>query len=147
MGRKRLLSGEGIALVSNMIKENYFFELPIYRVTREKYYMDMEKYIENKFSKLNDIQREYYGSTPEKKAEWAKYYREEYGSIWEYNDVIGYIKLYFYGTQVRGGYWSVKAKRIVRTKKKGFYLHRLELRSRYYSTLRKRQFKYLQQNH
>lgn len=36
------------------------------------------------------------------------------------NEIIGFIKLYFMGTQVRGEYWSTKPKRKVRTRKKQF---------------------------
>ena len=103
-----------------MSRECYFFELPIYRVTKEKYYKDMDKYIQNKLSKLDDFSKEYYESDPSKLAAWKLGHREEYGSIWEYNDIIGYIKLYFIGTQVRADHWYVKAKRIVRSKKKDF---------------------------
>lgn len=103
-----------------MPKEYDFFELPIYRVTKEKYYKDMDEYIQNKFAKLNDFHREYYKNNLSKLADWKHACREEYGSIWEYNDVIGYIKLYFSGSQVRADHWSVKAKRIVKSKKKEF---------------------------
>lgn len=103
-----------------MLKELYFFELPIYRTSIEQFYQEVEKYIDKKFSKLNDFSKDYYENNPKEKLGWEQGHRKDYGSIWEYNDIIGYIKLYFYGTQVRGEYWSVTAKRIVKTKKKDF---------------------------
>ena len=103
-----------------MFIEHSFFELPVYRVPKEKYYKDMEKHIEKKFLKLDDFSRKHYENNPKSLAAWKSSRCEEYGNIWEYNDIIGYIKLYFRGTQVRADHWSVKAKRIVKSKKKDF---------------------------
>jgi hypothetical protein len=41
-----------------------------------------------------------------------------YGGAWSFNEIIGYIQLHFLGWQIRGDYWRVAAKRIVRTRKK-----------------------------
>ncbi|MGE6275342.1 hypothetical protein ACLHZY_06995 [Aeromonas media] len=46
--------------------------------------------------------------------------RNSYGSVWDFNEIIGYIKLHFVGNQIRGEYWAVKARRIVKTRKKEF---------------------------
>lgn len=43
-----------------------------------------------------------------------------YGGCWEFNEIIGYIRLHFLGSQVRGEYFSVNKKRIVRTRTKQF---------------------------
>jgi len=40
--------------------------------------------------------------------------------MWRYNEIIGYLRLYFLGTQVRAEYWRVNRKRIVRTRRKIF---------------------------
>ena len=37
-----------------------------------------------------------------------------------YNEVIGYIRLHFFGSQIRGDYFGVIADRIVRTRRKTF---------------------------
>ncbi|MCP4050264.1 MAG: hypothetical protein GY730_06120 [bacterium] len=103
-----------------MPKELYFFELPIYRTNREKFDKEVNEYIDKEFSKLNSCSKKLFEKNPTKKLTREHQDREAYGNIWEYNDIIGYIKLYFYGTQVRGEYWSVKALRIVKTKKKDF---------------------------
>lgn len=39
---------------------------------------------------------------------------EEHGN----NEIIGYIRLYFFGNQIRGEYWAVNSKRVVKTRKK-----------------------------
>ena len=103
-----------------MRKELYFFEIPIYRTSKEKFYQEVEKNINKYFSKLDSFSKEFYENNPKEKLDWEKDQRNVYGNIWEYNDIIGYIKLFFYGTQVRAQYWSIKAKRIIKTKKKDF---------------------------
>ena len=41
-----------------------------------------------------------------------------YGGGWRYNEIVGYLRLHFLGSQVRAEYWRVEAKRIVRTRRK-----------------------------
>lgn len=43
-----------------------------------------------------------------------------YGGCWMYNEIIGWIRLYIIGDQLRGEYFAVRAKRIVRTRRKTF---------------------------
>ncbi len=45
---------------------------------------------------------------------------EKYGGCWQFNEIIGYIKLDFLGSQIRGEYFAVDRKRIVRTRTKTF---------------------------
>lgn len=40
--------------------------------------------------------------------------------IWEYNEIIGYIKLYIQGNQIRGEYYQHKSTRIRKTRTKSF---------------------------
>jgi hypothetical protein len=46
--------------------------------------------------------------------------QRSYGGCWLYNEIIGYIRLHFLGSQVRGEYFGVNKKRIVRTRTKTF---------------------------
>lgn len=45
---------------------------------------------------------------------------KSYGGAWRFNEIIGYIRLHFLGTQVRGEYYSVRRKRIRKTRRKQF---------------------------
>lgn len=49
-----------------------------------------------------------------------KTHRSSYGGDWEFNEIIGHIKLFFMGSQVRGEYWSTEPRRKVRTRRKKF---------------------------
>jgi hypothetical protein len=66
------------------------------------------------------IKKEFYRKEPSQKLAQENRLRKSYGGAWEYNEIIGYIKLHFFGTQIRGEYWGVNAKKIVRTRKKFF---------------------------
>jgi hypothetical protein len=45
---------------------------------------------------------------------------QAYGGMWQYNEVIGHIRLHFLGSQIRGEYIGVSRKRVVRTRRKIF---------------------------
>lgn len=49
-----------------------------------------------------------------------QHFLEIYGGHWRFNEIIGFIRLYFFFTQIRGEYWRVTAKKIMRTRKKLF---------------------------
>jgi len=42
------------------------------------------------------------------------YLQKQYGGPWRFNDIIGYIRLYLNGYEVRGQLWHVDVKRVVR---------------------------------
>ena len=43
---------------------------------------------------------------------------KSYGGAWLYNEIIGYIRLHFLETQVRGEYYAIRRQRIVKTRRK-----------------------------
>lgn len=104
------------------MREKYFYDVPVYRLSRERYYKDMDKYIKkhmysgspNHIKMMEDFHRK----EPTQKLASDNRLRKSYGESWEYNEIIGYIRLYFFGTQIRGEYWAVNSKRVVRTRKK-----------------------------
>jgi hypothetical protein len=102
----------------------HFLDLPIYRLPEDEYYKKRSLYIESMVKKWC------YQDTPsspliaKRLAQNEQDFREhcayKYGGNWKYNEVIGYLRLYLLGSQVRAEYWRVNAKRIVRTRKKQF---------------------------
>ena len=98
----------------------YFYDLPVYRLAEDNYYEAREKYtkdiifpkdatnilklqqLENNNPKINDALR--------------LHLEKSYGGAWRYNEIIGYIRLHFLGTQIRGEYFAPNKKRIVRTR-------------------------------
>ncbi len=103
--------------------ESFSYDLPVYRLEQNKYYDDMDKYIKKKFASDDMITRKYYDRNRPQKELRKEALRNEYGGAWDFNEIIGYIRLYFYGAQVRGEYWKINAKRIVRSRKR-FYIYK-----------------------
>lgn len=56
----------------------------------------------------------------EKETQYKSNHRQAYGGDWDFNEIVGNIKLFFMGTQVRGEYWSTKPHRKLMTRKKQF---------------------------
>lgn len=95
-----------------MVGMKHFFDLPVYRLAREIYYQQRAEYVEGVLAPKNSTQTE--------ELCIRDHLERSYGGIWEFNEIIGYIRLYFLGTQVRGEYFSVSKKRVVRTRTKTF---------------------------
>lgn len=100
----------------------YFFDVPVYRLPEERYYCERDKYIESVIfpegSPYNDAKRaneaddrNYYIATRD-------HLERNYGGCWRFNEIIGYVRLHFLGSQVRGEYYGVRKKRVVRTRRK-----------------------------
>lgn len=102
-----------------------FLILPVYRLSSEKYYVQREEYVENNLyssnnAEINLLSRQVHKNQPQVKLQAEAILRNSYGSAWDFNEIIGYIKLHFVGTEIRGEYWAVKSKRIVKSTRKEF---------------------------
>ncbi len=106
------------------MEDKCFFDIPVYRLTKERYYKDRDTYIEKNMypgpPAHNERKNKYYEESPDRKQYFEEHILETYGGAWDYNEIIGWIQLHFLGVQIRGELWRVKAKRIVRTRKKVF---------------------------
>jgi len=101
-----------------MIFDDYFFVVPVYRLQEEKYYSEMNSDFEKQISEAWDDS--FRQNNPDLVRGWQQHHRSSYGGDWEFNEIIGYIKLYFMGTQVRGEYWSTIPRSKIRTRRKLF---------------------------
>lgn len=97
-----------------------FFDIPVYRITQEKYESEQDSFIQHELSDTDDVVQEMYRRNPEQKTQMKNHFWELYGGCWRFNEIIGFIRLHFFFTQIRGEYWRVTSKRIVRTRKKLF---------------------------
>jgi len=104
--------------------EKYFIEIPVYRIPEKRYYKEMDIYIKRHlhsgWPQQDALMQKTLEESPSFKLSFEKILRDSYGGAWNYNEIIGYIRLYFFGTQIRGEYWGTKAKRKRRTRKKVF---------------------------
>lgn len=103
---------------------NYFYDIPVYRLEKEKYYKELEEYKEVPLFGLNEneikLKKEFYQKYPDRKILFEEHLNNVFGGTWEYNEIIGYIKLYFVGNQIRGEYFQIDKKRIRKTRTKHF---------------------------
>ena len=105
-----------------MVSIRYFYDIPVYRLHEEKYNRKRDAYIEGviypKDSPFNDELRGREAADPNCNIAMRDHLQRSYGGCWQFNEIIGYIRLHFLGAQVRGEYFAVRKKRIVRTRTK-----------------------------
>lgn len=101
---------------------NYVFDIPVYRISEDKYNRERDAYIEEelfqKDSPYVDVLRTHDKADPSRNVAIRDHLWRFYGGCWQFNEIIGYIRLHFLGSQVRGEYFGVNKKRIVRTRKR-----------------------------
>lgn len=102
----------------------YILDLPVYRLPEDQYYTERDAYVDKKMALISPSSTQNHLSTSDRLSDIEirarNIFLDQYGGIWRYNEIIGYLRLYFLGYQVRAEYWRVAAKRIVRTRKKLF---------------------------
>jgi len=111
-------AAEGKWRLNSLMKT--FFDIPVYRIPQEKYESEQNSFIQHEMSEGGEIVQEMYRREPEQKTRMEQHLWKTYGGCWRFNEIIGFIRLHFFFTQIRGEYWRVTAKKIVRTRKKCF---------------------------
>lgn len=111
--------------------ERYFFDVPVYRLSEERYYRDMAQHIDDVLfppeDQLSNTLRELDRINPNENDALRGHIAKKYGGSWQFNEIVGYIRLFFLGFQVRGEYFTIGQKNICRTRRKIFELKSLNL--------------------
>lgn len=98
--------------------EKHFLDLPVYRICEESYLAELDR----KFFKEPRERWLLIAGKPQPR-ESEEFYQnhiyEKYGP-WQFNEIVGYIRLYFRGSQILGAYFSAEKKRTLLTRKKTF---------------------------
>ena len=97
-----------------------FFDIPVYRRTQEEYEAEQKAFIQQQMSEGGEAFEKMCRCDPKQIKFWKNHFWEIYGGCWRFNEIIGFIRLHFFFTQIRGEYWRVTAKKILRTRKKHF---------------------------
>ena len=105
--------------------DQYFFDLPVYRLTQEEREAEGHKYVMNTVfppgTIHGDLFRKQAQSDPDDyQRKLSQTLHSFHGGLWLFNEIIGYIRLHFVGSQVRGEYFAPSRKRIVRSKARNF---------------------------
>jgi len=100
----------------------YFLDLPIYRLGDGRYYQERDAHVDRTLfppgSPYSEQRRADEKKKPSSLAGIRDHFEKSYGGCWRYNEIVGYIRLHFLGSQVRGEYYGVNRRRIVRTRTK-----------------------------
>jgi hypothetical protein len=101
-----------------------FYDVPVYRLPEEQYNAEMSAHIEETMYPPGDpwseVTREFHKREPHHRTAFRDHLWRSYGGMWRYNEIIGYIRLHFLGSQIRGEYASSIKRRAVRTRRKIF---------------------------
>lgn len=109
---------------------SYVFDLPIYRLAESAYNAKRDADIDTIMTEHPLV------ATPDKPSEAVRLApqdaaflsraRYRYGGPWQFNEIIGYLRLFLLGSQVRAEHWSVCRKRISKTRTKIIELRSLK---------------------
>lgn len=95
----------------------HFFEIAIYRCRVETHTHEQER-AKQKYMEFFEASRESAPSSYERASSW---FDSEHWYPWQYNEVIGWLRLYTLGSQIRGELWMAKAKRHVAGGRRRFF--------------------------
>ena len=102
--------------------EKVFFDVPVYRLSKQEYELQQNDFIQKELKRCGGkYADEAYRRYPELKKSTESGLWGNYGGCWLFNEIVGFIRLYFFFSEIRGEYWHTSAKKIVRTRHKFFY--------------------------
>jgi len=96
--------------------ERYLFELPIYRVSESSYCAEFGRHLERFWDdteRMHGRTRQELFSDDQRALIQEQQWRE-FGGPWRYNQVVGWVRLFVLGFQIRGECWMVTAQRLTR---------------------------------
>ena len=97
-----------------MVRVKYIYDVAVYRLREADYYAQRDAHVEQVLGANR--------ATPEADSAFRAHVEKSYGGPWRFNEIVGYIRLFLLGSQVRGEYFRVDARRIVRTRRKTLWL-------------------------
>jgi hypothetical protein len=88
-----------------------FFDIPVYRLAEKEYVRRQAKHINDEIAeeKQSFYVSKLYENEPTQE-EWMRHHLwKTYGGAWDFNEIVGWIRLYFCGDQVRGEWWRIES--------------------------------------
>jgi hypothetical protein len=105
----------------------YFHNLPVYRLSDDQYDEEADRTVENALALLRSVPVPYPSDVLERLSkDIHNDHFEKYGP-WLFNEIIGFVRLHFLGSQVRGEYFGQRRKRhnLTRNKVLLYHTHKL----------------------
>lgn len=97
--------------------KKHFFDIPVYRLSERKYHYECE------INNQEIYQKHYLKKSTIKPLFSYEEFCNKFSFMaeaWRYNEIIGYIRLYILGREIRGEYYQHKSQRIRKTRRKHF---------------------------
>lgn len=92
--------------------EMYLIDIPIYRTPRKAFEREINNRYHARIQEIRAINRA--EPSDDIKMNIQERITKEYGGPWRFNQIIGWLRIYALGTQLRGESWLTTAKRITR---------------------------------
>ena len=89
-----------------MLQDKKVFEIQVYKTSEEEYYEKMTNYIAEKNRDDNP--------------QFEEYLRNKFGGDWDYNEIVGHVKIYITGRKIKCEYWETDKKVRVGSRTKTF---------------------------
>lgn len=106
--------------------KKYFFDFPVYRLSEQDFQKEEDESLLKDYNQIHLKNGKVASKTSyEKFKEQSTKYRD----TWLFNEIIGYIRLYIMGEEIRGEYYQHNTTRIKKTRTKHFKLVTLKLAS------------------
>lgn len=96
------------------MRDYYIFDIPVYRCSEEQFDVDMAAAVakrHDEFFATTGISRE---NAPESYKNIEEHTRQTFGGPWNFNQVVGWLRLFAEPSHVGGHLWWVDKKRIQR---------------------------------
>ena len=97
-----------------MLDETCFFEIPIYRVCETLFHSEFDRDQAAHLDKQRRLGRVEPGQLPDWELQVKDGFWKSYGMPWQFNQVVGWLRLFRLGHQLRGDLWLSSAKRFLR---------------------------------
>ena len=97
--------------MTNLEFERHFFEIAVYRCSPDSFHAKRERDTQEHLDWIARNGGPPRDQFPDIYKAAAERFVERYGT-WRYNQIVGWVRLYVLGRQVRGEIWFVDAKRI-----------------------------------
>jgi hypothetical protein len=98
--------------------DSYMFDLAVYRCTQAKYETARHQTTAKRMER-SGLSRE---RSPDSYRNAEEAFCDSYGGPWEFNEIVGWIRLYVRASHVGAHLWWVDAKRLQPKMRKTFYL-------------------------
>jgi hypothetical protein len=94
---------------ANTVQQRYFLDVPIYRISEKEFRNSYDRYCASVAKRFNWPPP----LTPDVEAHRDELLRCKFGAPWQFNQIVGWARLYVLGTQIRADLWLYSAKHYV----------------------------------